>query len=138
MVGGSSEDYSGETIYEFQLAVERIEAAEERVQSLACPFCLTARAENLIRGVDDLDSTIKRLQAFETAGANVLCAPGFKSLEQIRLVVSAVNKPVNVLISLLPEVMIDELSEAGARRISIGRAMAQVAYGVCLKEGKKC
>jgi 2-methylisocitrate lyase-like PEP mutase family enzyme len=89
LVGGSIEDYSGDDsqpIYDFTLAVERVQAAVEAAKSLNFPFTLTARAENLLRGRDDLDDTIRRLQAFEAAGADVLYAPGLKTLAEVRTV----------------------------------------------------
>lgn len=138
VVGGSIEDYSGHPlkhIYEFELAVERVHAAAEVARSLDFPFTLTARAENLIRGRHDLDDTIRRLQAFEAAGADVLYAPGLTTLEEIRLVTGALSKPVNVLAPLLKEVTIKQLADAGARRISTGGALARAAITVLLRAG---
>ena len=137
IVGGSIEDYSGKGIYDFDLAVERIQAAVEAVKALDFPFCLTARAENLLRSVNDMDDTLKRLQAFEEVGADVLYAPGLKSLEEVKVVCNSVTKPVNVLITFLPNNTVAELKEAGAKRISIGGAMAQVAYEALLKGGNE-
>ena len=88
---------------------------------------LTARAENLLRGVRDLDDTIRRLQAYERAGADVLFAPGLATLEDVRLVTSAVGRPVNVLASLFRSVTVAELADAGAKRISVGGALARAA-----------
>ena len=88
---------------------------------------LTARAENLIRGVDDLDDTIKRLQAFEEAGADVLYAPGLKTSDEMRAVCGAVSKPVNVLAT--PKLSVKEIAEAGGKRISLGGALARTAIG---------
>jgi 2-methylisocitrate lyase-like PEP mutase family enzyme len=138
VVGGSIEDYSGRPlnhIYEFELAVERVHAAAEVARSLDFPFTLTARAENLIRGRHDLDDTIRRLQAFEAAGADVLYAPGLTTLDEIRLVTSALSKPVNVLAPLLKGVTITQLADAGARRISTGGALARAAITVLLRAG---
>ena len=84
---------------------------------------LTARAENLLRGVNDLEDTIKRLQAFSAAGADVLYAPGINSLKQLKKVTAALDKPFNVLVSLLPAATASELSAAGATRISVGGAL---------------
>lgn len=100
VVGGSIEDYSGERIYDFEHAVERVKAAVEAARSLDFPFTLTARAENLLRGRQDLDDTIRRLQAYAQAGADVLYAPGLRTLDEIREVCRAVDKPVNVLAAL--------------------------------------
>jgi len=104
VVGGSIEDYSGDPsnpIYEFGLAVERVHAAAEAARLLDFPFTLTARAENLLYGRHNLDDTIRRLQAFEAAGADVLYALGLTTLNEVRLVTGALGKPVNVLAPLL-------------------------------------
>ena len=117
--GGSIEDYDREKdmIYPLEEAAERITAAVDA--SKATGFVLTARAENAIRGVDDMDDTIARLQAYEQAGADVLFAPGFWSVEQIRRLRAAVTKPLNVLaIAGMPS--IGEIFAAGAQRISVG------------------
>ena len=130
VVGGSIEDYSGvvsNTIYELDRAVERVQAVSEAVQTLPYPFTLTARAENFLHGREDLDDTVRRLQAFEAAGADVLYAPGLTTLDQVRTVVSAVGKPVNVLGPMVRGATLDALSETGARRISIGGALARAA-----------
>ena len=92
-VGGSIEDSTGDPrkpIYDFSLAVERVQAAVEAARALPFPFTLTARAENLLHGRNDLDDTIKRLQAFEAAGADVLYSPGVYDIDTIRTVVSSV------------------------------------------------
>lgn len=138
VVGGSIEDYSGEvskSIYDFSLAVERVQAAAEAARSLSFPFLLTARAENLLRGRDDLDDTIRRLQAFEAAGADVLYAPGLTTLAQVRAVTSAVNKPVNVLAPMVRGATVEQLADAGARRISIGGALARAAITALVRAG---
>ncbi len=138
VVGGSIEDYSGDAskpIYEFELAVERVQAAAEVVQSLDFPFTLTARAENLLRGQRDLDDTIRRLQAFEAAGADVLYAPALTTLDEVRSVTSAVGKPVNVLAPPLKEVTVAQLADAGVKRISIGGALARAAITSLLRAG---
>ncbi len=94
-VGGSIEDWDPEGhIYELQHAVERVAAAAEAARGLGFPFTLTARAENHIRGNPDLEDTLARLQAFEEAGADVLYAPGLRSVEEIRVVCDALSKPV--------------------------------------------
>lgn len=128
--GGSIEDYSGPAdgrIYEFDLAVERVAAAVDTIRSLPRDFVLTARAENLIRGVDDLDDTVKRLEAFEQAGADVLYAPGLKTVEEVRIVCSALSKPANVLAT--PALSVAEIAEAGGKRISLGGALARTSIG---------
>lgn len=141
IVGGSIEDATGERskpIYDFELAVERVQAAVEMARSLPFPFMLTARAENLLHGRNDLDDTIRRLQAFEAVGADVLYAPGLKDLESIRTVVSAVGKPVNVVMSSAdPAITADQLSEAGVRRISVGGALSRLALAAFLKGARE-
>ncbi len=137
IVGASIEDFSGSQIYDFQLAVERVQAAAEVVRDLNIPFTLTARAENLLHGKNDLDDTIRRLQAFANAGADVLYAPGLKTLEEVQLVVQALKKPVNVLGSFIPGVTLAELEDAGAKRISVGGALANASIGALLKAGRE-
>jgi 2-methylisocitrate lyase-like PEP mutase family enzyme len=123
--GGSIEDWDRyeRRIYEREHAVERVRAAVEAARPSG--FVLTARAENLIRGHDDLDDTIARLQAYEAAGADVLYAPGLRTVEQVRAVCAAVSKPVNVLAR--PDLTFAELAEAGAQRVSVGGGLAWVA-----------
>jgi 2-methylisocitrate lyase-like PEP mutase family enzyme len=125
-VGGSIEDWdpSGR-IYDLGHATERIAAAAEAARSLAFPFTLTARAENHIHGVTDLDDTIARLQAFEQAGADCLYAPGLRTQAEVRAVCDAVSKPVNVLV--LPGLTLAEIVDGGAQRISVGGALTWVA-----------
>ena len=141
IVGGSIEDASGDPtkpIYDFQLAVERVHAAVEAARSLAFPFTLTARAENLLHGRVDLDDTIKRLQAFEKAGADVLYAPGLRDLATIRTVVKSVSKPVNVLMGTAdPSITLAQLAEVGVKRISVGGALSRLALGAFLKGARE-
>jgi 2-methylisocitrate lyase-like PEP mutase family enzyme len=137
VVGASIEDYSGRSIYEFDLAVDRVRAAVEAARSLDFPFTLTARAENLLRGVDDLEDTIRRLQAFAEAGADVLYAPGLGNLQDLRRVTGKVDKPFNVLAPFFAGATIREFSEAGARRISVGSALADAALGVAVTAGRE-
>ncbi len=137
LVGGSIEDWSGTGIYDFTLAVERVQAAVEAARSLDFPFALTARAENLLRGWMDMDETLRRLQAFEAAGADVLYAPGLKNLDEVRMVTGAVKKPVNVLAAGMPGVTLDQLAAAGAKRISTGGALARAAIGELLRSGRE-
>jgi 2-methylisocitrate lyase-like PEP mutase family enzyme len=137
-VGGSIEDYSGDPsnpIYEFELAVERVHAAAGAARSLGFPFTLTARAENLLHGRHDLDDTVRRLQAFESAGADVLYAPGLTTLDEVRTVTSALGKPVNVLAPMLKGVTVAQLADAGVRRISTGGALARAAIAALLQAG---
>lgn len=139
VVGGSIEDATGDAsrpIYDFGLAVERVHAAVEVARALPFAFVLTARAENLIHGRPDLDDTIRRLQAFERAGADVLYAPGLRDLATIRMVVSAVRKPVNVVMTHAdPSLTLARLAEAGVqarerRRLAVSaRARGVLARG---------
>jgi 2-methylisocitrate lyase-like PEP mutase family enzyme len=133
LAGCSIEDHTGDRenpIFEFNLAVERIEAACEASRSLPDDFVLTARCENLLWGRDDLDDTIGRLQAFEHAGADVVYAPGLHDLDTIRIVCAAVTKPVNVVMGMPGSTFgLSELADAGVRRISVGSALARAAFG---------
>jgi 2-methylisocitrate lyase-like PEP mutase family enzyme len=125
-VGGSIEDYDRDSgIYERSHAVDRIAAAAEAAHGLGFPFMLTARAENHIRGNPDLDDTIARLRAYEDAGADVLYAPGLRSVEEIRVVCDAVSKPVNILAR--QNLSVAEIFEAGAQRVSVGGSLTWVA-----------
>jgi 2-methylisocitrate lyase-like PEP mutase family enzyme len=131
VVGGSIEDATGNPaapIYDFALAVERVHAAVEVARSVGFPFVLTARAENFFLGRRDLDDTIRRLQAFEKAGADVLYAPGLKDLKTIRTVASSVSKPINVVIGgLEPGVTLRDLAQAGVKRVSVGGMLCRLA-----------
>jgi 2-methylisocitrate lyase-like PEP mutase family enzyme len=125
-VGGSIEDYDrSRGIYDLQHAVERVAAACEAAHNLGFPFMLTARAENHIRGNPDLENTITRLQAYVEAGADVVYAPGLRTVDEVRAVCAAVSKPVNVL--AIPGVSFAELAAAGARRVSVGGNLTWVA-----------
>src|SRR5687767_1509619 len=118
-VGGSIEDYDPDgRIYDMAHATERVAAAAEAAGRVGFPFTLTARAENHFRNNPDLDDTIARLQAYERAGADVLYAPGLRTLDQVRAVCESVSAPVNALAS--PKLTVPEISEAGAQRISVG------------------
>jgi 2-methylisocitrate lyase-like PEP mutase family enzyme len=125
-VGGSIEDYDpAGRIYELPHAVERIAAAAGAAGSLGFPFILTARAENHIRGNPDLEDTIARLRAFEAAGADVLYAPGLRTVREIRALCEAVSKPVNVL--AVASLSFADIAGAGARRVSVGGSLTWVA-----------
>jgi len=133
LAGCSLEDHTGrkaDPIYDFTLAVERIEAAAEARRALPYDFVLTARCENLLWGRPDLDDTIKRLQAYEKAGADVLYAPGLRDLGTIRTVCGSLKRPVNVVMGLAGATFgMAELAEAGVKRISVGSALARLAFG---------
>jgi 2-methylisocitrate lyase-like PEP mutase family enzyme len=139
--GASIEDATGETarpIYEFAHAVERVQAAVEAARALPVPFLLTARAENLLHGRPDLDDTIRRLQAFERAGADVLYAPGLRDLATIRTVVASVTRPVNVVMSAAdPDLTVDQLASVGVKRISVGGALSRLALAAFLKGARE-
>jgi 2-methylisocitrate lyase-like PEP mutase family enzyme len=140
IAGCSIEDFSRDParpIYDFAHAVERVQAAVEAVRSLGFPFVLTARAENLLHGRRDLDDTIRRLQAFEAAGADVLYAPGLSTLEDVARVASAVGRPINVLATLVPGATVGELASAGAKRLSVGSSLALAATGAALRAGRE-
>ncbi len=141
VVGGSIEDATGDPnkpIYDFHLAVERVQAAVEVARSLPIPFMLTARAENLLHRRLDLDDTIKRLQAFEKAGADVLYAPGVRDLATIRTVTSSVKRPVNVVMSAAdPSLTLEQLAGAGVKRISVGGALSRLALAAFLKGARE-
>ncbi len=137
LVGGSIEDATGRSddpIYPFALAVERVAAAVQAARALPFPFVLTARAENFINGRPDLADTVRRLEAFAAAGADVLYAPGLKSSAHIEAVVKAVApKPVNVVMGLSGAVFsLDELGALGVKRVSLGSSLARAAYGAFL------
>jgi len=130
LAGCSIEDFTGDPehpIFEFSLAVERVAAAAEATKALKRDFVFTARAENLLYG-RDLDDTIRRLQAFEKAGADVLYAPGLRRIEDIRTVCQAVGRPVNVL-ALDEGFSLNALAEAGVKRVSLGSRLAGLTYG---------
>lgn len=131
LVGGSIEDSTGDPrkpIYEFKHAVERIAAAVAAARAFSFPFVLVARAENYLHGRPDLDDTIRRLQAFEAAGADALYAPGLTKESDIRAVCAAVSKPVNVVMGLRSgSFSVAELAAMGVRRISAGSSLSRAA-----------
>jgi 2-methylisocitrate lyase-like PEP mutase family enzyme len=133
LVGGSIEDATGREatpIFDMGLAVDRVRAAVEAAHSQAFPFTLTARAENFLYGRADLADTIKRLQAFQEAGADVLYAPGLRTLEDIAAVVRSVDRPVNVVMGLSGSTLtVAQLAAVGVKRISVGSSLARAALG---------
>jgi len=135
--GGSIEDASGNPdapIYDIGLAAERVRAAVAAARSLPYRFTLTARAENYLWGRSDLKDTIKRLQTFQEAGADVLYAPGLKTREEIAAVVSSVDRPVNVVMGLVgAQLSLEELSRIGVKRISVGSSLQRAALGAFLR-----
>jgi 2-methylisocitrate lyase-like PEP mutase family enzyme len=144
LVGGSIEDATGDPrrpIYDFQHAVERIAAAAEAARRLPFPFVLVGRAENYLHGRPDLDDTIRRLQAFEAAGADALYAPGLTRPEDIRTVCASVRKPVNVVMGLAgargTAFTVAELADLGVRRISLGSALSRAAIGAFIRAARE-
>jgi 2-methylisocitrate lyase-like PEP mutase family enzyme len=141
IVGGSIEDSidrPGEKVYDIGHATDRVRAAVEAKRDLPFPFTLTARAENFLVGIPDLDDTIRRLQAYQDAGADVLYAPCITTREQITAVVSSVDRPVNFLMGTQPErFTLAELSEMGVRRVSVGSALSAAALGAFLRGARE-
>ena len=141
LAGCSIEDATNRAdrpIYEHQLAVERVRAAADVARSLPFPFTLTARSENFLVGRPDLDDTIKRLQAYQEAGADVLYAPGLSTREQIATVVRSVDQPVNALMGFTADTLpLAVLSEIGVKRVSVGAALCRSALGAFLRAARE-
>ncbi|MEO0450388.1 MAG: isocitrate lyase/phosphoenolpyruvate mutase family protein [Pseudomonadota bacterium] len=140
LVGASIEDFSGRPgeQYPIEMAKDRITAAVEAARAQPFPFTLTARAENFFTGVPDLSDAIKRLQAYQEAGADVLYAPGLRSLADIKTVLSSVDRPVNVLFGPSDGyVPVSDLADLGVRRISVGSMLANAAMDALIKAGKE-
>ena len=141
LVGCTIEDTTADPahpIHGFSLSVERVSAAVEAAEALPFPFTLTARAENFLFGRPDLDDTIRRLRAFEDAGANVLYAPGLPDLDAIRAVCAAVSRPVNVIAGLAGNrYSVAELAGAGVKRISLGSTLARAALGALARAARE-
>lgn len=140
-VGGSIEDATGRAdspIYDIELAADRVRAAVTGARALAFPFTLTARAENYLYGRLDINDTIKRLQAYQEAGADVLYAPGLTTSDDIAAVVGAVERPVNVLMGLQSvRLSLAELSALGVKRVSVGSALCRAALGAFLRAARE-
>jgi 2-methylisocitrate lyase-like PEP mutase family enzyme len=140
-VGGSIEDATGRPerpLYELEHAVERVRAAADAVRALPFQFTLTARAENYLVGQPDLKDTIRRLEAYQSAGAGVLYAPGLASHDDIAAVVRSVDRPVNVVMGLQGvQLSLATLSAIGVKRISVGSALARAALGAFLRAAKE-
>jgi 2-methylisocitrate lyase-like PEP mutase family enzyme len=141
LVGASIEDATGDPsrpIYDLAHAAERVAAAAEAAHALPFPFMFVARAENFLHGRPDLEDTIRRLQAFERAGADVLYAPGLTKADDIRAVCSSVGKPVNVIMGLKDAAFsVQELAMLGVRRISLGSALTRAALGAVVRAAKE-
>lgn len=139
LVGGSIEDFSGKPgeQYDIGLAKDRVTAAVEAAQACSFPFMLTARAENFFTGTPELSDTIERLQAYQDAGADVLYAPGLKTLADISSVLAAVDRPINVLLGPMSKLQpVSVLAEMGVRRISIGSIFANLAMDAVIKASR--
>jgi 2-methylisocitrate lyase-like PEP mutase family enzyme len=140
LAGCSIEDFTGSTdypIYEYELAVERIIAAAEMARRLPNDFVLTARCENLLWGRPKLDDVLKRLHAYERAGADVLFAPGLCDLASIQTVCAALSKPVSIVMEMINRFSLEELTAVGVKRISTGSKLACLAYGGLVKAALK-
>ncbi len=141
LAGGSIEDATGRAdspLYELAAASDRIRAAAEVVRGLSFCFTLTARAENYLVGRPDLEDTIRRLQAYQEAGADVLYAPGLTSKADIASIVSSVDRPVNVVMGLQGvQLNLEELSAMGVKRVSVGSALSRAALGAFLRAAKE-
>ena len=141
LCGASIEDAdaaSGRALYEIDLAAERIRAAAAVCRALPAPFVLTARAGNYLVGRPDLGDTIRRLQAYQDAGADVLYAPGLQDPNEIATVVASVDRPVNVVMGLGGRrLSVDDLSALGVKRISLGSALARAAFAALLRAGRE-
>ena len=139
LAGGSIEDATGDPsdpIFDIKLAVDRVAAAAAAAHD--CQFVLTARAENYLHGRPDLDDTIRRLQLFAEAGADVVYAPGLPSLEAIRTVCESVSKPVNVVMGLKGAAFsVEQLASAGVKRISVGGSFARAALGAFVRAARE-
>ncbi|MET8755845.1 oxaloacetate decarboxylase [Streptomyces sp. NPDC059104] len=140
LVGGSVEDSTGrdeDPVRPLDEAVERVAAAVEAAKGLDFPFTVTARAENFFQGLPDLDDTIRRLKAYEAAGADVLYAPGLPDAESIRAVCSAVDRPVNVLMTGALKLSVADLGDLGVRRVSTGSALSRAALGALVRAARE-
>jgi 2-methylisocitrate lyase-like PEP mutase family enzyme len=141
LAGGSIEDASGDAsrpIYPISQATERIAAAVEAARASGAGFVLTARAENHLHGVSNLDDTILRLQAFERAGADVLFAPALPDLEAVRTVCRSVGKPVNFMAGIRGKSWsLAELEAAGVKRVSVATSLFRAAMSAVLEAGRE-
>lgn len=131
LVGGSIEDATGDSqmpLYELEMAAVRVKAAVQAARSLPIPFVLTARAEGFLRGRPDLDDVIRRLQAFEAAGADVLFAPGLPDLDAVKKVCASLRKPFNFMVGIKGKSFSKaELEKAGVKRISLATSLYRAA-----------
>ncbi|HAR91046.1 MAG TPA: 2-methylisocitrate lyase [Gammaproteobacteria bacterium] len=139
IAGLSIEDFSRDklTIYSKDEAADRLAVVMEAIQQSGIPVLLTARAENLIRGVDDPDDTLERLQAYSATGAHVLYSPGLTTLEQIQRFIAATDKPMNVLAPFVVGASVPQLADLGVTRVSTGGALNWAAVNPLITAGKE-
>jgi 2-methylisocitrate lyase-like PEP mutase family enzyme len=141
LAGCSIEDSTrrdADPIYAFDDAVDRIRAAAAAARSVGRPFTLTARAENYLHGRRDLKDTIARLQAYQEAGADVLYAPGLTSIDDVKTLIAAVDRPVNILTGMQGNTFtFDQLAAVGVKRISVGGALSRVALAAVIRAGRE-
>jgi 2-methylisocitrate lyase-like PEP mutase family enzyme len=141
LVGGSIEDFTGDKArpqYEIAEAADRVRAAVEAANALPFPFLVTARAENFFTGTPDLADTIARLQAYQEAGAHVLYAPALKTVDDIKTVLASIDRPLNILMGPFAGfVPMAELADIGVKRVSMGSALANSAYGAFIAGAKE-
>jgi 2-methylisocitrate lyase-like PEP mutase family enzyme len=138
LVGCSIEDAPKDRVYEFSHAVERVAAAVKVARTLSFPFTLTARAENFVRGKPDLEDTIKRLQAYEKAGADVLMAPGLPDLESVRKVCASLSKPFNFMAGIKGKSFtVPELQAAGVKRVSLATSLWRMAMSGAIEAARE-
>jgi len=141
IVGASIEDSSGDPahpLFDIAIAAERVRAAVEAVRALPFPFTLTARAENFLVGRKDLADVIRRLQAYQDAGADVLYAPGLVERDDIATVVKALDRPVNVVMGLAgARFSLSDLAALGVKRVSVGSALARASFGALIDAAKE-
>lgn len=141
VVGCSIEDASGNAsnpIYDMDLAVERIQSAVAAAKSLDFKFTLTARAENYVHGRADIQDTIRRLQAYQAAGADVLFAPGIRTKDEVKTILRSIDRPLNVMMGLKGiQLTVAELQDLGVTRISLGGSLARAAFGALVNAAKE-
>ncbi len=141
LVGCTIEDTTGDPaapLYDISLAVERIAAGAEAARALQVPFMLTARAHNLLFANPSLDETIRRLQAFEKAGADVLFAPGLPDLAAVHTVCASISKPFNFMVGIKGKSFsLDELAAAGVKRVSLATSLYRAAMTGLLEAARE-
>lgn len=141
LVGGSIEDFTGDRanpIYPIEVAAERIRAAAEAARRLPFKFMLCARAENYLNGRQDLGDTIRRMQAYQEAGADVLFAPGLNTSEEVREMCRSIDRPFNIVKGPRKEALtVEQVGALGVKRISTGGMMHAVAMSAMIGAAKE-